>query len=476
MIFKGGLFMLLFGALVPHAAIIIREIGGAETDKVAKTATAMNKLAGLFKDLAPETVLVFSPHGPVLGTELPIRGDETLEGNLRQFGWHRSWTFQNDRELVALITAEVEAEGLAATVLERETYPSYGLRSGLDHGVMVPLSFLAESPFRLVATGICYYYPPEKQYALGVAIGRALRKTSRRVAVVASGDLSHCLIPGAPVAYNPRGEEFDRLLVKLVQENRAEEIVRLDPELVEEAAECGYRSILMLLGVFEGLERETEVLSYEGPFGVGYAVATFMPGAENPACRLLPVLQEKRAAEVAARRQQESAPVRLARRTVENYLKNKGERVGEEEEEPGLPAELPQRAGVFVSIKKHGELRGCIGTIYPTRSSLAREIMANALAAAFQDPRFPPVSEDELEDLVYSVDILKSPEPVRGLGDLDPERYGVIVRRGHRSGLLLPNLEGIDTPEEQVAIARRKAGIGPNEPVELERFEVVRFY
>ncbi len=469
--------MLLFGALVPHAAIIIREIGGAETDKVANTVAAMNRLAGIFKDLSPETVLVFSPHGPVLGTELPIRGDETLEGNLRQFGWHRSWTFQNDRELVDLITAEVEAEGLAATVFTGDTYPFYGLRDGLDHGVMVPLSFLAENPFRLVATGICYYYPPEKQYALGVAIGRAVRKTSRRVAVVASGDLSHCLIPGAPVAYNPRGKEFDLLLVKLVQENRAEEIVRLDPELVEEAAECGYRSLLMLLGVFEGLERETEVLSYEGPFGVGYAVATFMPGAENPAYRLLPVLQEKRAAEVASRRQQESAPVRLARRTVENYLrKNKGEEVGEEEEEPGLPEELPRRAGVFVSIKKHGELRGCIGTVYPTRSSLAQEIMANALAAAFQDPRFPPVSEDELEDLVYSVDILKPPEPIRGLGDLDPERYGVIVRRGRRSGLLLPNLEGIDTPEEQVAIARRKAGIGPDEPVELERFEVVRYY
>jgi AmmeMemoRadiSam system protein A len=310
---------------------------------------------------------------------------------------------------------------------------------------------------------------------LGVAIGRAIKKTSRRVAVVASGDLSHCLIPGAPVAYNPRGKEFDLLLVKLLQENRTEEIVRLDPELVEEAAECGYRSVLMLLGVFDGLEVKTQVLSYEGPFGVGYAVATFIPGAENPARRLLPALQEKRAAEVASRRQQESAPVRLARRTVENYLRKK-EGEAETGTEPGLPEELPQRAGVFVSIKKHGELRGCIGTVYPTRGSLAREIMANALAAAFQDPRFPPVSEDELEDLVYSVDILKPPEPVRGTGDLDPEKYGVIVRRGRRSGLLLPNLEGIETPEEQVAIARRKAGIGPDEPVELERFEVVRYH
>ncbi|NLW09328.1 MAG: AmmeMemoRadiSam system protein A [Firmicutes bacterium] len=465
--------MLLFGALVPHAAIIIREIGGAETDKVAKTAEAMQRLAGIFKDLSPETVVVFSPHGPVMERQLPVRGEESLEGNLRQFGSRLSWTFQNDRELVDLIIAEVEAEGLSATVVKGDTYPSFGLHRGLDHGVVVPLSFLAETPFRLVATGISYFYPPERQYALGVAIGRALRKTSKRVAVVASGDLSHCLIPGAPVAYNPRGKEFDLLLVKLLQENRVEEIVRLDPELVEEAAECGYRSILMLLGVFEGLEIETEVLSYEGPFGVGYAVATFLPGAENPARRLLPVLQEERAAKVAARRQQESAPVRLARRTVENYLRKKEEGAGEES---GLPADLPPRAGVFVSIKKHGELRGCIGTIYPTRENLAGEIMANALAAAFQDPRFPPVSEDELEDLVYSVDILKPPEPVRGLGDLDPQKYGVIVRRGHRSGLLLPNLEGIETAEEQVAIARRKAGIGPDEPVELERFEVVRYY
>src|SRR5690554_258093 len=288
--------MLLFGALVPHAAIIIREIGGEETNKVASTVAAMNRLAGLFKDFSPETVVVFSPHGPVLGTELPVRGDENLEGDLRQFGSRLSWVFQNDRELVDLITAEVEAEGLSATVFNRDTYPSFGLNRGLDHGVVVPLSFLAENPFRLVATGICYYYPPEKQYALGVAIGRAIKKTSRRVAVVASGDLSHCLIPGAPVAYNPRGKEFDLLLVKLLQENRTEEIVRLDPELVEEAAECGYRSVLMLLGVFDGLEGKTQVLSYEGPFGVGYAVATFIPGAENPARRLLPALQEKRAA------------------------------------------------------------------------------------------------------------------------------------------------------------------------------------
>jgi|SRR5690554_2393094 len=462
--------MLLMGALVPHAPISIREIGGEETKKTAKTVAAMEKLAGKVKELAPETVAVFSPHGPLLEKELPVRGGENLQGNLRRFGCSLSWSRRNDRELAAALAAEVEAEGLSVAVPGGEAAYGFGMDNELDHGVLVPLSFLPEMPFNLVATGICLQ-PPEKQYALGVAAGRAIRKTSRRVVVLASGDLSHCLQPGAPAAYNPQGKEFDLLLVKLLRENRPEEIVRMDPELVANAAECGYRSLVMLLGVFEGLEIQTEVLSYEGPFGVGYAVATITPGAENSERRLLPGLLGRKAEELASRREKESPPVRLARRTVENHLQ--GQKLLAEFE---LPEELPGKAGVFVSIKKHGRLRGCIGTIFPSQANTAEEIKANAIAAAFHDPRFEPVREDELEDLTYSVDILHTPEPVRGTADLDPEKYGVIVRKGRRSGLLLPNLEGIDTPEEQVAIAARKAGIDPGERMQLERFEVTRYY
>lgn len=167
---------------------------------------------------------------------------------------------------------------------------------------------------------------------------------------------------------------------------------------------------------------------------------------------------------------EESPLVRLARETVEAHATGKHPPDGGQ-----LPPEAFRRAGVFVSIKKHGNLRGCIGTIAPTRANVAEEIRAMAAAAAFHDPRFPPVTADELEELTYSVDILGPAEPAAGLDELDPKRYGVIVRRGMRQGLLLPNLEGVDTAEEQVAIARRKAGIGPDEPVELERFEVARY-
>lgn len=140
-----------------------------------------------------------------------------------------------------------------------------------------------------------------------------------------------------------------------------------------------------------------------------------------------------------------------------------------------VPEELKKPAGVFVSLKKGGKLRGCIGTFLPTRKSAAEEIIHNAVSAGTQDPRFMPVTQEELGELVVSVDLLEAPEAVAGLGDLNPGKYGVIVKSGPKTGLLLPMLEGIDTPEEQVAIAKEKAGIIPGEEVALYRFTVTRY-
>ena len=162
--------------------------------------------------------------------------------------------------------------------------------------------------------------------------------------------------------------------------------------------------------------------------------------------------------------------VRLARETVESYV---GQRKIPKPRH--LTSEMKERAGVFVSIKKFGELRGCIGTFEPTRSNVAEEIINNAISSATQDPRFPPVNSAELPDLSYSVDILTKPEPVQDKGQLDPKRYGVIVQSGGRKGLLLPNLEGVDTVERQIEICRLKAGISPGEPIILYRFEVKRY-
>ncbi len=162
--------------------------------------------------------------------------------------------------------------------------------------------------------------------------------------------------------------------------------------------------------------------------------------------------------------------VRLAKETVESYVR--GGKIPTPRE---LTPEMKERAGVFVSIHKHGQLRGCIGTFEPAQDNVAEEIIANAISSATRDPRFPPVTPSELDELEYSVDILTKPEPVTDIRQLDPKKYGVIVESGWKKGLLLPDLEGVDSVEEQIAICRLKAGISAGEPIKLYRFQVKRF-
>jgi AmmeMemoRadiSam system protein A len=168
--------------------------------------------------------------------------------------------------------------------------------------------------------------------------------------------------------------------------------------------------------------------------------------------------------------------VELARKTVETYVRH-----GEEIQPPDeLTPEMKRRAGAFVTIHAHGRLRGCIGTIQPVRANVAEEVIQNAISSATGDPRFPPIRVDELPELVIKVDVLGEPEPVTSLDELDPKRYGLIVqsvRQPWKRGLLLPDLEGIDTVEQQVYWTRHhKAGIvDPDEPVQMFRFEVMRY-
>ncbi len=162
--------------------------------------------------------------------------------------------------------------------------------------------------------------------------------------------------------------------------------------------------------------------------------------------------------------------IKLAKAAVENYVSLR--KVVEPEE---LTVEMEQKAGVFVSIKKRGQLRGCIGTFEPVEENVAEETIANAISSATRDPRFPPVAPGELKDLEYSVDVLTPPEPVENQNQLDPKKYGVIVEAGWRRGLLLPDLEGVNTVDYQIDICCQKAGIAPHEPIKLYRFEVKRY-
>ena len=233
-----------------------------------------------------------------------------------------------------------------------------------------------------------------------------------------------------------------------------------------------------MAGALDRTAIKPELLSYEGPFGVGYGVAAFTPVGKEGADESRALLEQYEAfhkADLARRKAAEDPYVSLARLSLETYVRER--RRITPDEKPGLPAELlSTRAGAFVSLKKDGELRGCIGTIAPVQDSLAEEICANAISAGRHDPRFPPVTASELDELVYDVDVLGAPEPVESADQLDPKRYGVIVSTADgRRGLLLPDLDGVDTVSEQLRIAAGKGHIDlRRDDCALERFEVVR--
>jgi len=454
---------------------MVPEVGQGRDSEVARTKEAMLKLGRLVKESGADTLVMISPHATVFADAIAISALRELKGDLRQFDAPGvSFKLSNDLDLVAGIHSAAARVGIVTVSVDNELAARHKLSTELDHGITAPLYFIRAAGVNLplvhVSMGM-FTFP--KLYSFGMALRNAADKLNRKVAVLASGDLSHKLTRDAPAGYDPVGREYDQRIVELVRGMDVEGFHELDPDLVEQAGECGLRSIAMMLGTLDGLAVQSRVLSYEGPFGVGYLVAALLPGEPEDSRRLEQKLDQLSKAKTIRKRAGESIPVRLAREVLERYFDGpRGMTIN--------PAEVPEefaarRAGVFVSLKKHGELRGCIGTIEPVQDTIIEEIAENAVSAASRDPRFYPLEEDELPELDISVDILTTPEPIKGLDELDPKNYGVIVSSGGRRGLLLPDLEGIDTASEQVNIARQKAGISPDEPVQLERFKVIRY-
>jgi len=436
---------IVFGCIVPHPPIIVPEIGGGRESETSATIEAMERLSEELARHRPELMFIISPHGSSRYDAMGVATAKSLSGSLRDWGViGADYNFENDLEAVALLQEEARASGIPLKSIGERRYD-------LDHGVMVPMYFLIKGVKGVPMVPLTFsLLPLSAHFAFGQALRRTADRLGKRVAIIASGDLSHRLLPGAPAGYDPMGKTFDEKLVAAIASYDTQAILNLNPELIDRAGQCGLHSIVILLGALEGLEVKPEVLSYEGPFGVGYLVASL---------------------KIEARSNPEMHPlVKLAKETVESYV-----REGKIPRPQALTPEMKQRAGVFVSLKKHGELRGCIGTFEPTTANVAEEIIANAISSAVRDPRFFPVAADELADLDYTVDVLTSPEPVEGIEQLDARRYGVIVESGGRRGLLLPDLGGVDTVERQIEICRLKAGIDPDEPIKLHRFQVRRY-
>lgn len=452
--------------IFPHPPIIVPEVGKGEENGVIKTVNAAIKASKEIKSQKPTTIIVTTPHAPIFEDYILISDDKVLKGNFGKFGRKDvGLSFENNLSLVERIISFAGDEGISSGGIDRATAAKYGLENELDHGALVPLYYIAQeySNFKIVHISISYL-SMEELYRFGMCIRKAVEESDEEVVFVASGDLSHKLTNDGPYGFSEFGKQFDELIVNSIKDNDVRRLLSIDEDLCESAAQCGLRAFVMMYGALDGYDITPEVYSYEGPFGVGYAIAKIGVGREDVSRRIM----DKMVEEIL---KNEDEYVALARKSLESFVRD-----GKLLEMPDeLPKEMKtERAGVFVSIKKDGQLRGCIGTIAPTRENIAGEIIYNAISSGTEDPRFFPVDASELGSLVYSVDVLMKPEPIDSIDELDVIKYGVIVKSRHRSGLLLPNLEGVNSPEEQVDIALQKAGIMKNEEYSMQRFEVIR--
>lgn len=464
---------IVFCGIMPHPPIAVPEVGGAESDMIKATCEAMVELGRRIKESGAETLVMISPHATVFGDAIAINALPSTRGDLAAFRAPQVvLSYRYDQELGREITWQAEDLAVPVAEIDQKLADRLKVSLELDHGFLVPLYFLQQAGLKLPLVPCSMgLFPPEKLYAFGLAVKQAAEATKKKVAVIASGDLSHRLTADAPAGYDPKGREFDQAIADHIKSLDVMGLINLDEDLCRRAGECGLRPITMMLGALDGLAAKSEVLSYEGTFGVGYLVAALQPSGVDNQRQLLARLQQEKKKIREQLRSKESYLVQVARQSLESYLRGQWKKP----ESYQVPEEFAGQAGTFVSFKKQGHLRGCIGTTAPTRPNVVQEVAYNAVSAGTRDPRFYPIRLDELDELTVSVDVLLPPEPITSIDQLDVKKYGVIVRRGERSGLLLPDLEGVDTPQQQVEIAKQKAGIGPTEEVQLERFEVVRY-
>ena len=316
-----------------------------------------------------------------------------------------------------------------------------------EHSIEVQIPFLQYfKPDVRIVPIVLAYATPEIYKQIGREIAQAVKESKRDVVLMTSSDMTH---------YEPQelAQKKDNEAIKAMLDLDEDELLKRVEEM--NISMCGYAPVVALITAAKELgAKSAELVKYQtsgdttGDYTsvVGYAGIIFTAPETHPI-------------------------VRLAKDAVDVYVRE-GKTISPP---PTLTPEMQAQAGVFVTLHKFGELRGCIGTLEPTTGNVALEIIQNAVSSATHDPRFPPVAPNELEDIEYHVDVLTEPVPVKDKKKLDPKKYGVIVECGWRRGLLLPDLEGVDTVAHQIDICRRKAGIAPNEPIKLYYFEVKRY-
>lgn len=430
--------MILGAVMVPHPPIIIPDVGKGEEKAVQETIDCYHIAARQVAAWNPDVLVILSPHAEFYRDWFQVTPAGKIEGD---FGRFRAPNVSFRETIDGQLVEEIDRLCKKLKFPAGSDYPD---QTELDHGTMVPLYFIEQymEPVPIVRIGLSGM-SLQKHVEFGEILEKAIANTGRKAVIVASGDLAHYSKATGPYGYRPESEEYNQRIMDVMGSGKFEQLTDFSNRLCNQAGECGHRSFTVLSGILKKYSFVPKRLSFEDTFGVAYGICTY-------ACH--------------------DPYVQLARDTIERYVK------GEKIPEYNGPEDLKlYQAGAFVSIHKHHALRGCIGTFLPTKSSVAAEVISNAIAASSRDPRFYPVTERELPDLEISVDVLSEPEPIQDKSELDIKKYGIIVSDSYgRRGLLLPDLEGVESVDHQISIAMSKAGIMDEDDIEIERFTVIR--
>jgi AmmeMemoRadiSam system protein A len=428
--------------LMCHAPIVIPQIAGNQAGHCRTTTEAMRETARALVAHEPSLIVLISPHAPRRPRSIGITFDGTLSGDFERFGHAQvALELRGAPDAAQLIAEKAHAEGISTHALAGRA---------LDHGSMVPLFFVYEAGYRGAIVVTSLPYPgTEIEAALGHALREASRESVQRWAILASGDMSHRLTRDAPAGFAPRAREFDRGFTYALRHGDLRSAISADPELVELAAEDVVQSTAVAAAAVQYRAQGTRVFAYEAPFGVGYLEALLF-------------------SQDATRGKLDAPPdvlVEIALQAISCALR------GDAYTPPVLAPPWNEARAVFVTLRSpSGELRGCIGRTEPRFATLSEEVADCAVSAATRDARMPSVRAEELASLSVEVSVLGDPERIEDVTQLDPQRYGVVVEQGALRGVLLPEVEGVDSAERQLQIALRKAGIAAHSRYNVSRF------
>lgn len=451
--------------VLPHPPVIISAVGKGQEKAIQKTRDAFHIIAKQIQALKPDTIIIMSPHADTYSDYVHISPKDSVTGDFSAFGAKgKNYHFNYDTVLRNKLVNTLIDKGIHAGTKGQQA-------SGVDHGSLVPLAFIQEKyqDFKLIRISQSGLSKLD-HVKIGKGIKEVANNTSKRIVFIASGDLSHKLKEEGPYGYHPSSTVFDHVVTKHLENGEFLELLSMDNTLIREAAECGMRSFYTLAGVLDQSNYESTLHSYEGPFGVGYAVVSYDTIKDTDSVSLIDRYLSKEEARIQAKQNDASSPVKLAKKAIMSQFYDD---VDVETDDDFLKNE---RAGCFVTLYSFGELRGCIGTMDAVRKNLIEEIKHNAISAAFKDHRFSPIKKEDLPYITISVDILGPLEPIKDQSKLDPNQYGVMVEHSRKHGVLLPHIGGINTVKEQLSAVLRKAGIEAHEPYRLYRFEVTRYH